>query len=517
MRGLCWFKVRMDILLIHPPVVKPSEPPAGLARLSGALRAHGVKHLAIDANIEGIMHLLGRPVPADDTWTRRASSHLGDNIASLRSGRAFTGIDRYTRAVTEINRVLARQSSPAEDLVSLGNFTSPSRSPVRSSDLLEAADRPEESIFYGYFTSRIAPLLEEHAPRVVGLSLNYLSQALTAFALAGFIRSLSSGVRIVLGGGLVTSWGRGIGIDNPFGGLVDELHAGPGEGRLLELAGRRCTGMSCLPDFGPFGSAYLSPRQVIPLAASDGCYWARCSFCPEKAEGSRYHALEPKQAVEGIGLLEQSVHKPLVHVCDNAMSPAFLKAMAARESRTPWYGFARVTPLLADPDFCVSLRRSGCVMLKLGIESGDQDVLDALGKGIRVEDSLRVLQSVKAAGIGTYVYLLFGTPAEDRSGAEKTFDFIAKNHGLIDFLNLSIFNLPRGSAEALALQTYDFSEGDLSLYQGFVHPRGWDRKQVRRFLDRELKRHPAVAAIVRADPPSFTSNHAPFFLDKTLF
>jgi radical SAM superfamily enzyme YgiQ (UPF0313 family) len=199
------------------------------------------------------------------------------------------------------------------------------------------------------------------------------------------------------------------------------------------------------------------------------------------------------------------------------MSPAFLKAMAARESRTPWYGFARVTPLLADPDFCVSLRRSGCVMLKLGIESGDQDVLDALGKGIRVEDSLRVLQSVKAAGIGTYVYLLFGTPAEDRSGAEKTFDFIAKNHGLIDFLNLSIFNLPRGSAEALALQTYDFSEGDLSLYQGFVHPRGWDRKQVRRFLDRELKRHPAVAAIVRADPPSFTSNHAPFFLDKTLF
>jgi radical SAM superfamily enzyme YgiQ (UPF0313 family) len=156
-------------------------------------------------------------------------------------------------------------------------------------------------------------------------------------------------------------------------------------------------------------------------------------------------------------------------------------------------------------------------MLKLGIESGDPDVLDALGKGIRVEDSLRVLQSVKAAGIGTYVYLLFGTPAEDRSGAEKTFDFIAKNHGLIDFLNLSIFNLPRGSAEALALQTYDFSEGDLSLYQGFVHPRGWDRKQVRRFLDRELKRHPAVAAIVRADPPSFTSNHAPFFLDKTLF
>ncbi|HWI41616.1 MAG TPA: radical SAM protein, partial [Verrucomicrobiae bacterium] len=48
------------------------------------------------------------------------------------------------------------------------------------------------------------------------------------------------------------------------------------------------------------------------------------------------------------------------------------------------------------------------------------------------------------------------------------------------------------------------------LYTSFRHPRGWDRPQVRRFLA-EFRRHPAVARILRNDPPLFTSNHAPFF------
>jgi hypothetical protein len=40
--------------------------------------------------------------------------------------------------------------------------------------------------------------------------------------------------------------------------------------------------------------------------------------------------------------------------------------------------------------------------------------------------------------------------------------------------------------------------------------------RVRRFLDREWKRHPLIAPILRRDPPIFTSNHAPFFADGVL-
>ena len=67
------------------------------------------------------------------------------------------------------------------------------------------------------------------------------------------------------------------------------------------------------------------------------------------------------------------------------------------------------------------------------------------------------------------------------------------------------------SDEAAELPGESFSDGDLSLYRDFVHPRGWDRRAVRTFLDREFKRQPEIAAILRRDPLLFTSNHAAFF------
>ena len=46
------------ILLIHPPIAKCSEPPAGIAKLSACLTANGIHHEVIDANLEGILYLL---------------------------------------------------------------------------------------------------------------------------------------------------------------------------------------------------------------------------------------------------------------------------------------------------------------------------------------------------------------------------------------------------------------------------------------------------------------------------
>ena len=178
----------------------------------------------------------------------------------------------------------------------------------------------------------------------------------------------------------------------------------------------------------------------------------------------------------------------------------------------PWYGFARVSDLFLDQAFCRALKRSGCVMLKLGIESGDQGVLDALGKGVRVEVASAALTNLKNAGIATYVYLLFGTPPETIESARRTLDFTVSHAPSIDFLNLALFNLPTFGPDAERFQTNAFYEGDLSLYCDFKHPEGWDRPLVRHFLDRVFKKHPDVSAILKRVPPIFTSNHAPFFL-----
>jgi radical SAM superfamily enzyme YgiQ (UPF0313 family) len=131
-----------------------------------------------------------------------------------------------------------------------------------------------------------------------------------------------------------------------------------------------------------------------------------------------------------------------------------------------------------------------------------------MNKGISLGLASRVLNNLKAAGIRVYCYLLFGTPGETAVEARRTLEFVVRHHQAINFLNLALFNMPLNGDEAPEYGDKLFYEGDLSLYTAFRHPGDWDRKEVRRFLENEFKRHPAIAAIVRNDPPQFGSNHA---------
>jgi len=552
------------VILIHPPVAKPCEPPAGIAKLCGALNHHGIRYGVLDANLEGLLSLLkASPVPSD-TWTSRASRHLSKHLASLKGWDAYPGnrkfpgfgredecfhhlaglsrrkrgmsphreVDqeqqalpvglhqddgRYRRAIKDLNRILEMTARSSRVRLGLANYEHEELSPTRSTDLLRAAENPENNPFYPSFEKRLTELLKSQQPSIIGFSLNYLSQALCTFAMIGFLRREWTGVKLVLGGGLVTSWMRRPLWKNPFEGLVDHLVAGPGETPLLSLVGVMQSGNNHYsPNYDSLlVRDYFAPGPILPYSSSSGCYWNRCSFCPERAEGNPYTAIPAGEVIVDLLRLVDKQKPVLIHLLDNAISPSLMKAISEHPPGAPWYGFARITRHLTDLDFCLALRRSGCVMLKLGLESGDQMVLDSLQKGIHLEEASSALKNLEEAGIATYVYLLFGTPPEGLIEARRTLEFVVKHHDSIGFLNLAIFNMPIYGPQTRKMETKSFYEGDLSLYSSFDHPKGWSRPLIRQFLDKEFKRHPAIAPILRRDPPVFTSNHAPFFvMDK---
>ena len=480
------------------------------------LGSHGVGHRLLDANTEGLIHLLRQPSPhgrVGDVWTRRAFRNLELNLSSLRDPCLYHNLDRYKRVVRDISRVLSTVSSSG-NAVGLANFAHETLSPVRSKDLLAAAEKPEQNPFYPYFQKRLEGLINEKEPVAIGISLNYLSQALSAFSMIGFIKREFPRLKVILGGGLVTSWVKSPQWKNPFSGLVDHIVAGPGEYQLLSLLGLNGSGEKMLrPDYRfLLGGRYFSPGFILPYSASTGCYWNRCSFCPEKTEGNPYLPVPVQQVISDLKDLKEATHPVLIHFLDNAISPVLLDALSSDNISVPWYGFARVSEQLADADFCTALKRAGCVMLKLGIESGDQGLLDRQEKGIRLKTASAALKNLKKAGIATYVYLIFGTPEETESAARKTLELTVQHSAFIDFLNLAIFNLPVCSPSSPGIERKGFSDGDLSLYTDFIHPHGWDRKRVRLFLEHEFRRHPSVSAILNHEPPVFTSNHAPFFV-----
>src|SRR5512145_2036416 len=120
------------MLLIHPPVAKPGEPPAGIALLAGALASRGIPCILLDANLEGLLFLLDRPRTAGDTWTRRAHANRARNVAALRGESTYRSRDRYRRAVRDVNRVLSLSSPDCGAVVGLADYQHTAWSPLRS-------------------------------------------------------------------------------------------------------------------------------------------------------------------------------------------------------------------------------------------------------------------------------------------------------------------------------------------------------------------------------------------------
>ena len=150
----------MNFLLIHPPVVKLCEPPAGLARLKGAMQANGVRCCILDANMEGLLDLIAG-ASGNDAWTRRAIKNRALDASLLRRGETYTHLSRYRRSVSDLNRLAAVAASASGVRLTLTDYQDENLSAVHSRDLLLAAKKPASNPFYPYFSRRLSDLMTQ--------------------------------------------------------------------------------------------------------------------------------------------------------------------------------------------------------------------------------------------------------------------------------------------------------------------------------------------------------------------
>ena len=120
------------MLIIHPPLTKPCEPPAALAHLQATLTAHGHPCQVIDMNIEGLHYIFEHATPEDDTWSKRAFKAKDRNLQALRERKIYSNIDRYKRAVSDLNRLLDNEGKRFDLQLSFGNYVDHRKSPLKS-------------------------------------------------------------------------------------------------------------------------------------------------------------------------------------------------------------------------------------------------------------------------------------------------------------------------------------------------------------------------------------------------
>jgi len=533
-----------DLLLIHPPAARPAEPPLGTAVLLSHLRREAATAEAIDANLEAHLYLLDgdrladAAGPAPATALRRAMKSVPEALSFLRSQAAGASFPRYTAAARRLNTALsAYRGESGRERWTLGDYVHGDLSAFSPLDLSRVASGKARTVFSGYFREALLPRVDRMRPRGVAISVNYRHQVLPAFELAGLVRRRLPGVPVYGGGGMFTSWRSSLrGMELAFLPF-DRVGFGPGEGPLAAAAGGAPPGggvffedgeaVEFLPDFGfaPLRE-YLSPEPVLPVAASRGCYWRGCRFCPEAVSPIHpYRATGPGTFPTLLRELSGRYGVRRFHLTDNAIPVATLRSMADAGSALrglSWHGFARFERELLEPGFASSLAAAGCSMLQLGLESGSQPLLDRMGKGTRVADASAILSNLSRAGIVAYVYVMLGAPGEAEADAERTRSFLAEHAGEIGFLNLSILNMPRdaswaGTAGGSALREGGFNDEEepLGLYRQVPGGHGWGRAQARRFLQKRILGDPAIRTIASRTPPWFGDSHAFFFRGKT--
>lgn len=533
----------MDILLLHPPAAKAAEPPLGTAILLAYLRQSGYAASAVDANLEAYLYLLEAsrlqqaagvaPAPG----LRRAIRNAPRALQLLRSAAAGDSFARYSAAVHHLNQALQSYCGDGAERLTLGDYSHAGLSEFAPEDLERLTAGEQTTLFADYFRESLLPRIVSMAPRLLALSVSYRHQILPAFELAGQLRRALPQLTLVGGGGIFSAWRSELRSRKLRFAAFDHIVFGPGEGPLAALVagkggddyfleGGDSVGFRPDYSFAPVGE-YLSPRPVLQVSASRGCYWRRCQFCPEAATPTHpYSSLAPREFPQLLRSLRQTHGVEHFHLTDNAIPVNVLRALAAgpnHDSPLSWHGFVRFEQALLDEALVAGLAAGGCRLLQLGLESGSQALLDRIGKGTRLEEVSRILANLQRAGIASYVYVMLGVPGESQADAEQTLSFLEAHAEAIGFLNFSIMNLPRESelldspqaAGIAALAPLPAGE-PLGLYRGFTPVSGWGRSEARRFLQQRLLASAAIRAIVQRTPPLFTSNHAFLFGGKTV-
>ena len=177
-----------------------------------------------------------------------------------------------------------------------------------------------------------------------------------------------------------------------------------------------------------FSTAELSPEDKIsiPIARvtpTTGCT-NNCVWCADfwKHEVSQQRL--DRFAQEVTYLMQQRNSRYFYLGTHNffhdiPLSRKIADTMKSLAPKMHWEAQTRVNTQVTRDDLR-HLVQCDCECLHVGIESGNQRLLDAMGKNIRIDEARRMLETARAEGINTHTYWLIGSPFETRETAMQS-------------------------------------------------------------------------------------------------
>jgi len=101
---------------------------------------------------------------------------------------------------------------------------------------------------------------------------------------------------------------------------------------------------------------------------------------------------------------------------------AFCDELIARRLDIRWFGNARADNL-TDPAFVRRLRKSGCWMLAMGIESSSPEIRKDMVKRLEEAKIRTAFRNLRDAGIKSFGFFIFGYPGDTVASMDATVDY----------------------------------------------------------------------------------------------
>jgi len=371
----------MKVLLVYPPFCTPTVPPYSITYLASFLSANS------DLQVKCL--------------------DLNAKYHRRKFGALYKTMEKAKNNLVAYSELLEKYASKAKKAY---------RENVTSAD----AD-PE--IF-----EELLGLIRKEGPDAVGFSLVYNSQVHYALKLMNELSK--NGIDCVVGGPAAGEL-----VAKKASVLKDEVEL------LRYLARREKHAAAYSLDFGCYPEEdYLSKEMIYPLRSSYGCRHKACAFCT-------HHGNVPYREIDVNDIKKTALKNKMKNIffIDDTIPASRLSELAGMLGPLGVRWWCQTRPTRDLLGLFGVLRASGLVAISFGVESGNQRMLDSMGKGTRVGDVAKVLSESHDAGIRNIVFIMYGFPGEDESSFSDTLNFLRNNRGSLDIVSASQFGLQKGS------------------------------------------------------------------------
>ena len=166
--------------------------------------------------------------------------------------------------------------------------------------------------------------------------------------------------------------------------------------------------------------------RITTLMASRGCPYT-CKFCDVFAIwGRRLRLRSPRNIVDEMEWnvdklgIREFVFKDSTFTLNHKWLARFLEELEERNLDILWHCNTRTDRV--DREMMRRMRRVGLRSVSYGVESGDQDIIDAVDKNLDLKDVVPVFRMTEEEGIQAQAFFMVGHIGETPETAQKTLD-----------------------------------------------------------------------------------------------